>query len=101
MQWFHAADVLEQERGYDDLPRVLVLHEQGDRAHLHAIWGRTDIDTMTLRPDSFTYAKHERAARALESAFGHEAVPSRREPDPDGQSGPDGRSDPDGREGAS
>ena len=89
-QWFTAADILEQELGLDDQPRLLMLHEQGDRAHLHAIWARTDIETMTLRPDSFTYRAHERAARAIEAALGHEAVPGRHATcvdDPEGDPG--------------
>jgi len=89
-QWFTAADILEQELGLDDQPRLLMLHEQKDRAHLHAIWARTDLETMTLRPDSFTYCAHERAARAIESALGHETVPGRHATgigDPEGDPG--------------
>lgn len=81
-QWLHAADVLEQELGFDDQPRVVILHEKGDAAHIHALWARTDLDTLTLLSDAFTYGKHERAARALEAAFGHEVVPSWRDPGP-------------------
>jgi len=88
-QWLHAADVLEAELGLDGQPRLIVLHEQDDRAHLHVIWARTDLDTLTLRTDSFTYAAHERAARAIEAVFGHDPVPSWRDPQPD-----------DGRDGA-
>ena len=77
-QWFMAADILEQELGLDDQPRLLMLHEQADSAHLHAIWARTDIETLTLRSDSFSYRAHERAARAIEAALGHETVPGRR-----------------------
>lgn len=76
-QWFTAADILEQELGLDDQPRLLMLHGQENRAHLHAIWARTDLETMTLRSDSFTYRAHERAARAIETALGHETVPGR------------------------
>lgn len=32
---------------------------------------------MTLRPDSFTYGKHERASARLEEEFGHEHVPGK------------------------
>ena len=71
------AEFLFQDVGLDDQPRLLMLHEQEDRARLHAIWARTDLETMTLRPDSFTYRAHERAARAIEAALGHETVPGR------------------------
>lgn len=89
-QWVAATDILEAELGLDDQPRVIILHEQDERAHLHVIWARTDIDTLTLRPDSFTYAAHERAARAIEVLFGHDPVPSWRDPQPD--NGRDGAS---------
>jgi len=92
-QWIEAADTLEQELGLDDQPRLLMLHEQEERAHLHAIWARTDIETLKLRSDSHSYCAHERAARALEAAFGHEIVPSRRTPAPDTWPGPDGQED--------
>lgn len=87
-QWLHAADVLEHELAFESLPRAVILHEQDAAAHVHALWARTDLDTLTLRSDAFTYGKHERAARALEAAFGHEAVPSWRDPGPDQQDRP-------------
>ena len=76
-QWFRAADVLEQELGFEGQPRVIVLHKKEGREHIHVVWARTDLDTMTLRPDSFTYGKHERASARLEEEFGHEHVPGK------------------------
>ena len=29
-QWLHAADVLEQELGFDDQPRAVILHQQDE-----------------------------------------------------------------------
>ena len=76
-QWFRAADVLEQELGFEGQPRVVVLHKKEGREHIHVVWARTDLDTMTLRNDAFTYGKHERASARLEEEFGHEHVPGK------------------------
>jgi hypothetical protein len=76
-QWMHAVDVLEQQLGLGGQPRAVVLHEKHGRAHIHVVWQRTDIDTMTLRSDSWNYKAHERASLALELEFGHDLVPGK------------------------
>lgn len=76
-QWERCADVLEQELGLDGQPRVIVMHKKEGREHIHVVWARTDLDTLTLRSDSFTYGKHERASARLEEEFGHEHVPGK------------------------
>jgi hypothetical protein len=73
-QWHRAVDVLERELGLDGQPRAVVLHEKQGRQHIHVVWQRTDIDTMTLVSDSRNYHAHERASLALEQEFGHEIV---------------------------
>jgi hypothetical protein len=75
-QWEQAADTLERELGLTDQPRFVVEHEKDGRVHRHVVWSRIDADSMTAISDSLTYPKHERAARELEQAFGHEAVES-------------------------
>ena len=76
-QWARAVDVLEKELGLEGQPRAVVLHEKHGREHIHVVWARTDIETMTLRTDSNNYLAHERASQALEQEFGHEAVPGK------------------------
>lgn len=76
-QWTRAVEVLEKELGLEGQPRAVVLHEKHGREHIHVVWARTDIDTMTLRSDSMNYAAHERASAALELEFGHEPVPGK------------------------
>jgi hypothetical protein len=76
-QWLHAADVLEKELGLDGQPRAIVMHEKHGRTHLHVVWQRTDIDTMTLRSDSWNYKAHERASLTLELELGHDFVPGK------------------------
>ena len=53
------------------------MHQKHGRQHLHVVWARTDIDTMTLRSDSMNYPAHERASKALEIEFDHEPVPGK------------------------
>ena len=76
-QWRRAVEVLENELGFQGQPRAVVMHEKHDRQHIHVVWARTDIDTMTLRPDGNNYLAHERASKALELEFGHEQVPGK------------------------
>ncbi len=76
-QWQHCVEVLEKELGFEGQPRAVVMHQKHGRQHLHVVWARTDIDTMTLRSDSMNYPAHERASKALELEFGHELVPGK------------------------
>lgn len=76
-QWTRAVDVLEEELGLQGQPRAVVLHEKNGRQHIHVVWQRTDIDTMTLRSDSHNFKAHERASFRLEEEFGHEHVPGK------------------------
>lgn len=75
-QWAQAADRLERELGLLDQARFVVEHEKAGRTHRHIVWSRIDVDSMTAISDSLTYPKHERVARELEAAFGHEPVDS-------------------------
>ncbi|PNP95422.1 relaxase/mobilization nuclease domain-containing protein [Sphingobium sp. SA916] len=76
-QWARAVEVLEQELGLDGQPRAVVLHEKKGRQHVHIVWCRTDLETMTMRSDSNNYLAHERASLTLEREFGHEHVPGK------------------------
>jgi len=76
-QWQRTVEVLEKELGFEGQPRAVVLHQKQGRQHLHVVWARTDIDTMTLRSDSMNYPAHERASKALELEFGQEPVPGK------------------------
>lgn len=76
-QWLRCVEVLEEELGFTGQPRTIILHEKHGREHIHVVWQRTDIDTMTLKSDSQNYQAHERASMALEEEFGHELVPGK------------------------
>lgn len=87
-QWARAVDVLERELGLDGQPRAVVLHEKEGRQHIHVVWQRTDIDTMTMVSDSQNYDAHERASLALEKEFGHDIVPGKHAKRDDSQPAP-------------
>ena len=73
-QWTKAVDRLEKELGLDDQPRAVVFHLKEGRAHVHVVWSRIDLETMTAIPDSHNYRRHEIVARELEREFGHNPV---------------------------
>jgi hypothetical protein len=75
-QWTRAGDILEKELGFEGQPRVFIEHEKKGRQHRHMVWQRIDPDTMTARPDSLTYRKHEAAAREIEQACALQPVAS-------------------------
>lgn len=64
-QWERTADVLEEELGLQGHPRAIVLHEKDGRVHVHVVWQRTDIETMTLVSDSWNYLAHEKAIQTV------------------------------------
>lgn len=76
-QWRRAVDILEKELGLEGHPRAIVLHEKHGRQHIHVVWQRTDLDTMTLASDSWNYRAHEEASARMEQEFGHEHVPGK------------------------
>ena len=73
-QWDQAVDELEKNLGLEGHSRFVVEHEKLGRTHRHVIWSRVDVDTMTVVSDSRNFARHEKTARELEKAFGHEPV---------------------------
>jgi hypothetical protein len=73
-QWTKAVDRLEKELGLDDQPRAVVFHLKEGRAHVHVVWSRIDLESMTAISDSHNFRRHEIVARELEREFGHERV---------------------------
>src|SRR6202050_5744364 len=77
-QWKRAADILGEELGLQGQPRAVVLHGGTDgRKHLHVVWARTDVDTMKIISDGYTYAAQEKASLRMELEFGHEIIPGK------------------------
>jgi len=76
-QWKRAAEILAEELGMKEHPFAAVLHDGGDKPHLHVVFQRADTDTMKLWDDSYNYVKHESASKRMELEFDHELVPGK------------------------
>jgi hypothetical protein len=74
-----AVDLLEERLGLHGQPRLIVTHRKKERDHVHVVWSRIDAETGTAVPYSWNYRLHERAARELETMFGHRPVPGSRD----------------------
>src|SRR6185437_14546492 len=72
-----SAQILAEDLGMANHPRAVVLHDGGDKPHLHVVFMRADIDTMTMWQDYKNYVKHERASFRMEKEFGHDLVPGK------------------------
>lgn len=78
-QWLRARDILAEQLGFDGQASAVVLHrkEGTERTHAHIVYQRTDLETGTLRSDSWDYIGHEAAARLIEFECGHACVPGK------------------------
>ena len=68
-QRIEAVDELERKLGLEGHARAVVLHEKMGREHLHVVWSRIDLETMTAVHDGHNYRRHEEVARELERRF--------------------------------
>jgi hypothetical protein len=75
LQKRRAVAQLAKGLGFEDQPFAVVEHVKNGRQHLHVVWSRIDLETMTAIPDSHNYRKHEEVARDLEREFGHREIP--------------------------
>ena len=66
-----AVEKLGRRLGLDGQPFVVVEHVKKGRGHLHVVWSRISLETMTAIPDSHNFRAHEEVARELEREFGH------------------------------
>jgi hypothetical protein len=68
-EWDKAIAHFEREMGFQQQPRVAVLHQYKGREHLHLVYSRLDGGGKAI-PDSWNYLHHEKAARAIEKDLG-------------------------------
>lgn len=61
----NAIERIEERNGLTGQPRVIIFHEKEGRRHCHAVWSRTDPDTMTARPLPFYKEKLRDISRDL------------------------------------
>lgn len=71
-QWFRAAEIIEQERGFAGQKRVMVLHEKKGRLHMHVVWERYNHDTGLMICNKHSHRDEQRARRIMEHEFGHQ-----------------------------
>lgn len=66
IETFEAAiERIEERNGLTGQPRIIVFHEKESRRHAHAVWSRTDIETMTARPLPFYKTKLREISKEL------------------------------------
>lgn len=75
--WVRAADILEQEAGYQDQKRAIVLHDKNGKVHAHVVWERYDHDKGIMKPNKFSRLAQDRARQIMEKEFGHARTPER------------------------
>lgn len=76
VQISQAVDHLERRLGLRGQPRIIVVHRKSEREHIHVVWSRIKAEDGTAISYSWNYRLHEKAARELETAFGHRPVPN-------------------------
>ena len=60
-----AVERLGRRLGLDGEAFVVVEHVKRGRGHLHVVWSRISLETMTAIPDSHNFLSHEEVAREL------------------------------------
>lgn len=73
VEWDKAIELFEKAMGFEKQPRVLVLHENKGRQHLHLVYSRIDENGHAIS-DSWTYVNHEKASREIERELGMEKI---------------------------
>jgi len=64
-EWDKALEIFERTMSFENQPRVIVLHENKDRQHLHVVYSRLNENGKAIS-DSWDYIRHEKAAREIE-----------------------------------
>jgi hypothetical protein len=76
-EWFRSAEILEEETGYQNAERVMVLHTKDRVIHCHLVYSRYDLELQKMRPDSYNKFAQNRARMKMEKEFGHKQLPER------------------------
>lgn len=70
-QWFRAAEIIEQHRGFTGQKRVMVMHEKDGHLHMHVAWERYHHETGKIICNKHSHRDEQRARRQMEIEFGH------------------------------
>jgi hypothetical protein len=73
-QWEEAIELLENNLGLTDQPRIVVERETTGRSLRHVVWLRVDIDKGKAISDSLNPLKQARTGRELERRFAADRV---------------------------
>jgi hypothetical protein len=71
-QWFRAAEIIEQQRGFTGQKRVMVMHEKDGRLHMHVAWERYNHETGKILCNKHSHRDEQHARRKMEIEFGHQ-----------------------------
>lgn len=75
--WLRAVEILEEETGFTNQKRALVMHEKAGRLHLHVVLERYDHELGIMKSDSFSRLAQDRARQRMEIELEQERTPKR------------------------
>lgn len=75
--WIKAAEILEEERGFQGQKRVMVLHEKKGRVHMHVVYERYDHEKGIMKSDKFSRLAQNRARIRMEIELDQQRTPVR------------------------
>ena len=76
-EWLHSVEMLAEDMGMAHHPRRVVLHDGGDKPHVHVVFQRADPETLKMWELWQNYKKHELASLRMSKEFGMEIVPGK------------------------
>lgn len=81
--WLRAVEILEEETGFTNQKRALVMHEKNGRMHLHVVFERYDHDKGIMKSDSFSRLALDRSRQRMEIELEQERTPVRNKSQPE------------------
>lgn len=81
--WLRTVEILEQETGFTNQKRALVMHEKNGRMHLHVVFERYDHDKGIMKSDSFSRLALDRSRQRMEIELEQERTPFRNKSQPE------------------
>ncbi|MCH5716712.1 hypothetical protein MKP07_11125 [Niabella hibiscisoli] len=75
--WLRAAEILEEETGFTNQKRIMVMHMKNDRLHMHVAYERYNHEKGIMISNSFSRLAQDRARQRMEVEFEQERTPER------------------------
>jgi hypothetical protein len=76
-EWLRLAEMLAEDMGMAHHPRRVVLHDGGDKPHVHVVFQRCDPETLKMWEVWQNFKKHEQASLRMSKEFGMEIIPGK------------------------